>query len=257
MADAVNVEFSSDEFESYISGRFAYVIIKGNAFKNISDIMRNQDFIPWFDLIEHTKELKGIVVLNEEGSMSDTAYSEFLSELSGEVIKAGETHYIEKFKSHKIRALEINMLSNLIRRINLFTKLFIVAFKDEIVSPFIGVSLAADFRLISSETKFCFSHSKYGLPASGALPYFLPKYVSNSIAFELVSKGGYLDAEEIKALGLVNRVFPTEEFKIGMEKFANELSLLPTNLIRNSKLLFYRNTAELEDYLNFERQYLI
>ncbi|RMD50437.1 MAG: enoyl-CoA hydratase/isomerase family protein [Ignavibacteria bacterium] len=257
MKNLVEIEFSSDSFSSKIVNNFAVVTLKGNAFINIADVTRTQDFLPWFDTIESNKELKGIVVVNEKGSMDENAYAEFLSNLTGEEIKPGERKNIEKFTSRDIRALEINMLSNLIRRISLFTKFFIVAFKDDAVTPFIGVSLAADFRVMSDSAKFSFSHAYYGLPASGALPFFLPKYVTQTTAFELCSVGGELNWKEVSELGLVNRVFPEDSFDEKLNEFTSMLGSLPSKQIRNSKILFYRNIGQLEDYLNFERQYLI
>lgn len=257
MNEKVKVEFSTDEFTGEIKNSFAYVILKGNAFKSISNIMRNQDFLPWFDKIENTKELKGVVVLNEPGSMGESAYTEFLSDLTGERIIPGRRINIEKFKCKEIRAIEINMVSNLIRRISLFTKFFVVAFRDDVVTPFIGVSLAADFRVVSEEIKFSFAHATYGLPPSGALPFFLPKYISQSKAFELSSIGGVLQSKELSDLKLVNKVFPTENFEKNLDEFIESLSVIPTGQIRSSKILYYRYIGQLEEYLNFERQYLV
>ncbi len=257
MKNNSEIEFNREAFSSEIKNNFAYVTLKGNAFKNISNIARTQDFLPWFDKIEATKDVKGIVVVNEEGSIGEKSYAEFLSELSGEELKYNERKIIEKFKSREIRALEINMLSNLIRRITLFTKFFVVAFKDEVVTPFIGVSLAADFRVISSATKFSFLHARYGLSASGALPFFLPKYISQTKSFEFCTLGGELNSSEVHDLGLVNRVFDVNSFDEELDEFISTLASLPTSQIRNSKILYYRYIGQLEEYLNFERQYLI
>ena len=79
------------------------------------------------------------------------------------------------------------------------------------VTPFMGVALVADLRLVSPNGAFSLAHRKYGLHPSGAIPFFLTHYLGHSKAIE-IQLSDRINAEEGFRLGLFNQVLPADDF---------------------------------------------
>jgi len=141
-----NIEFTNSEFNCEIENDVAILTIKGNAFNSVSSVARNTDIIPWFDKVEQSENVRGVLVLNENEAMSEKAYNEFLAEIIGSDFDPQNPKEISRFTKNEIRTREITILGNIIRKIISFKKLLIIGINGDIVSPFFGLSLAADFR---------------------------------------------------------------------------------------------------------------
>jgi len=73
-----NIEFNNSEFNCEIKNDVAILTIKGNAFNSVSSVARNTDIIPWFDKVEQSESVRGVLILNEHDAMSEQAYNNFL-----------------------------------------------------------------------------------------------------------------------------------------------------------------------------------
>lgn len=257
MKESSNIEINSEEFRCIVENGVAILTIKGNAFTSISSLARNFDIIPWFDNVEKSNEVRGVLVLNENDSMSDKAYIDFLKEIVGDEFDPENPKEISRFVKNEIRNREITILGNIIRRVMSFRKILIIGINGDIVSPFFGLSLAADFRFASSNTNFVISHIKYRLHPSGALPFFLPMYLCKSKVTELLYKGEKLSAQELKSLGLINDYFPENEFIERAKAEAVKICEVSINVANSTKKLLFGYQNGLKEYLNYEAEFML
>lgn len=257
MASVENIEFSNDEFACIVENDVAILTIKGNAFRSISTLQRNLDIIPWFDSVEKSNSVRGILVLNEKNSMSEQAYVDFLQDVVGDEFDAENPKEISGFTKNQIRSREINILGNLIRKVAGFHKIIISGLDGEIVSPFFGLSLAVDFRFASASMSFVLSHIKYRLHPSGALPFFLPRYLSQTNVADILFRGEKLSASELKNLGLITDYYEDNEFNERVKREASEICKTSLNVVRSTKKLLYAYRKELDDYLNMESEFMM
>ena len=257
MANLKNIEFSNDEFSCVVENEIAVLTIKGNAFKSIATLQRNLDILPWFSEVEQSPDVRGVLILNEKDAMSEQAYVDFLKETVGDEFDAEHPKEISRFVKDEIRAREINILGNLIRRLVNFRKIIITGIHGDIVSPFFGLALAADFRFISSDSNFLLSHIKYRLHPSGALPFFLPLYLSQAKVIDILFRGEKISAPELKKLDLVNEVFDETDFRQQAVLKAAEICNVSLNVVHSTKKLLYGYRKDLEDYLNIESEFMM
>jgi methylglutaconyl-CoA hydratase len=68
----------------------------------------------------------------------------------------------------------------------------------------------------------------------------LRRSVSDKRAFELLTLGAEMSAEEAERIGLVNRVFADEEFDREVESFARRFEKVSRSAVRLSKKLLYQ-----------------
>lgn len=104
-----------------------------------------------------------------------------------------------------------------------------------------GLALAGDIRLASDRAKIGFTFRHVGLSIDDATSYYLPEIVGLGKSKELVFKGKTLDAEEAHELGLVQQVYPTEEFEDRCEEFIEDIATGPTKAIGLMKRLLNRS----------------
>lgn len=86
-----------------------------------------------------------------------------------------------------------------------------------------SLALAADVRLASAAARFSLIFVRRGLTLDGGASYFLPR-LAGLRGMELALTGDLIDAEEAYRLGLVNRVFPAQEFHSQVAAYAERLA---------------------------------
>ncbi len=251
------IEFTNDEFSCVMENGVAILTIKENAFSSVSKLERNQDIFPWLDLVEKSNDVRGILVLNEKGSMSEDAYAEFLKSIIGDDFNAQKPKDISRFTKNEIRAREINIIGNFIRKLNRFSKIVVNGINGDIVSPFFGLALAADFRFASSSSDFVLSHIKYRLHPSGALPFFLPLYLSRAKVLDILFRGTRIPALKLKELGLVTDVFDESDFLARTISETIDICKVSLNVVHSTKRLLYGYRKDLEAYLDIESDFTL
>jgi 2-(1,2-epoxy-1,2-dihydrophenyl)acetyl-CoA isomerase len=93
---------------------------------------------------------------------------------------------------------------------------------------------------------------KYGLHPSGALPFFLPRYLGYSKAKEILFKCEKITAQEAFDLGLINMIFPVVDFENHCLNEIEKICHLDTRVIHATKLLGSFSRVELRNYFDIE-----
>jgi len=103
-----------------------------------------------------------------------------------------------------------------------------------------SLAIACDVVLASERAELSFGFRRVGLSVDSGTSYLLPRMVGESTAKTLVYSGEVLTAEEAADLGLVNRVYPTEEFDERTAAFVDRVATGPTVALTRSKALLQR-----------------
>ncbi|MEO5860616.1 MAG: enoyl-CoA hydratase-related protein [Pyrinomonadaceae bacterium] len=102
-----------------------------------------------------------------------------------------------------------------------------------------GLATACDIVLSTDTAIFGYPEVKIGfVPA--IVTAFLRRNVSEKRAFELLTRGFEFTAQEATSLGLVNRIFPEEDFKAAVIDYAAAYSNLSSSAVQLTKSLLYR-----------------
>jgi 2-(1,2-epoxy-1,2-dihydrophenyl)acetyl-CoA isomerase len=120
-----------------------------------------------------------------------------------------------------------------------------------------GLSFAAacDLRIASEAATFVPAFINIGLVPDSGGTYFLARLLGPARAFEWMTSGRRLSADEAQAWGLVSEVVPADDLQPRVAELASRLAAMPTRGIGMTKRLFDR-TAEstLEEQLEWEAQ---
>ena len=86
------------------------------------------------------------------------------------------------------------------------------------------ISLYCDLRFASDGARFGTAFAKRGLIAEYGLAWLLPRLIGTANALDLLFSARLVGAQEAHRMGLVNQVFPHDQFMEGVYAYAKELA---------------------------------
>ncbi len=245
-------DFSDDDMSADIEDAVVILRLKSNAFNFMVDLNKVEHYTELFNAIAQTPEIKVVLSIFEPDSLGELVYDQYISSLCGDKIPPKELDGNWEFKEELPRLRQICFHQNTIKRRIASKKIIIDCLQGDVVTPFFGETLSADFRFVTEAMQFKLAHRKYGLHPSGGLGFFLPRYVGESKAIDLLLNADTITAEEALELGLVNRIISTDNFASECIQVAKQMSQISRTVIETTKSLTYRFQDELEEYFNTE-----
>lgn len=101
----------------------------------------------------------------------------------------------------------------------------------------LSLMLACDLVLAAENTAMTTAYRSIGATPDGGMSFHLPRLVGLKKAMELVLLGDRIDARQALAMGLVNRVVPSEELESSLEAWVAALVSGPAWALSHSKKL--------------------
>lgn len=126
----------------------------------------------------------------------------------------------------------------------------VAAVKGRALAGGCGLATACDIVLASKTARFGYPEVKIGFVPAMVMA-ILRRNVSEKRAFELITRGAEISAEEAKSYGLVNQVFTDEDFDSDVAAYVSEFEKPSRLAVSLTKTLLYQSdglsfTAALE-----------
>jgi methylglutaconyl-CoA hydratase len=102
-----------------------------------------------------------------------------------------------------------------------------------------GLASACDIVLASANARFGYPEVKIGFVPAMVMA-ILRRNVSEKRAFELITRGAEIGAEEAKQFGLVNQVFADEDFEAKVTGYVRGFEKMSKSAIALTKTLLYQ-----------------
>jgi methylglutaconyl-CoA hydratase len=102
-----------------------------------------------------------------------------------------------------------------------------------------GLASACDIVLASANAQFGYPEVKIGFVPAMVMA-ILRRNVSEKRAFELITRGAQIGAEEAKQFGLVNQVFSEETFEADVTAYVLEFEKMSRSAVALTKTLLYQ-----------------
>jgi 2-(1,2-epoxy-1,2-dihydrophenyl)acetyl-CoA isomerase len=107
-----------------------------------------------------------------------------------------------------------------------------------------SLALAGDLILATESATFTMAYTRIGASPDGSSTFTLPRLVGVKRALELTLLNPVLTAQEAVEWGIVNRVFPDDQFRAAVQNIASQLAQGPTQAYGRAKALYYASTNE-------------
>jgi 2-(1,2-epoxy-1,2-dihydrophenyl)acetyl-CoA isomerase len=258
MAKQAVIEFENDDIQMSIDDHLAIVkILSKNPWLNLfTDLEKTEEINQLYQRVEKDDSIKGLLFLNNPDCFDESAYINFLAEISGKDVDTFRFRKFSDFEHEVDRAREIVVTQQFILRMAGYRKLTFSGSLGNVSTPFIGAGMSLDFRFASRGDYFTFPHIKFGLHPTGALPFWLPYYVNKSKVDEILFSGRDLSVEEAMELGIIHQVFPGEGFHERCIAEAKSISDISRTTIRLTKELRQDYRKELNKYFTTEKKFV-
>ncbi|MBA3572199.1 MAG: enoyl-CoA hydratase/isomerase family protein, partial [Pyrinomonadaceae bacterium] len=102
-----------------------------------------------------------------------------------------------------------------------------------------GLATACDLVLAARSTRFGYPEVKIGFVPAMVMA-ILRRNVSEKRAFELITRGAEISANEAREMGLVNHVFSDEEFEDNVDAYARGFEKVSQSAVALTKSLLYQ-----------------
>jgi len=102
-----------------------------------------------------------------------------------------------------------------------------------------GLATACDVVLAASSARFGYPEVKIGFVPAMVMA-ILRRNVSEKRAFELITRGAEISADQAKLFGLVNHVFPEASFAEDVNQYVSEFEKMSRSAIGLTKTLLYQ-----------------
>ena len=147
----------------------------------------------------------------------------------------------------------MSLAARVVQTIKVMRQPVIAAINGAAAGGGMNLALACDIRLASERAIFAESFVKIGLIPDWGGFSLLPQLVGTAKAMELMMLGDRIDAAEAQRLGLLNHVYPHDEFSDAVGKFAYRLASGPLETLARIKEGVYLGAREsLADGLAYE-----
>ncbi|SHE21415.1 enoyl-CoA hydratase/isomerase family protein [methanotrophic endosymbiont of Bathymodiolus puteoserpentis (Logatchev)] len=244
--------FSDSDMSIDIEGAVVIFRLKSNAFNLMTDIDKKERYQKLFSVIEETPEIKVILSIFAAGALDENSYAQYISHLCGEQLALRDLDSNWDFKQRLPRLRQMVFHQDTIKQRSASKKIIIDCLQGGVVTPFFGETLSADFRFATEHMHFKLAHRQYGLHPSGGLAFFLPRYVGESKAIDILLNIDTITAKEALELGIINRIVSTNNFELECIQLAKKMCQSSITVIATTKQLTCRFKDELEDYFNSE-----
>ena len=149
---------------------------------------------------------------------------------------------------------EENVFGGLIPWLRSVKRPVIMVFQGNVSLSFLGIGLACDCRIATSDTTFYNQGRDYDMPSGAGLLYLLPAYIGLGRATSLVTRATEVSAHSALKLGLLDEVAMSSELDQAVQNISVEISRFSSGTLDTIKQLLNQRLPDFNTYLTIETE---
>ena len=150
-----------------------------------------------------------------------------------------------------------NSINQVIMMLRSMTKMVVYADGGDIISLFLSISMACDYRIVDEETCFRFPTHALGMIPKGGGLFFLSSLIGKSRTMEVMLSGKDISAQEALAMGIVDGVAAAGQLENQALATADGIGRKPLSLTTGLKKLLNFSSSDLAAFLEAENTLLL
>ena len=211
-----------------------------NFLSNAIDLAIKNSLFDVFDHISDNNAIKVLVIMNCIEQIGCEGYIDFCRQVLD-----------TEFDRKSIQRM-CNVFDQLILKIVRLNKPIIYADCGEVISLFLGMGLACDYRIVATHTIFQKPYLELETLPKGGSAFFLCKMLGYNKAKQLLMSGKIFNALEAFEMGIVDQVVPYSQLDLEAHKIALDFSKRSTRSLEGIKRLINYTMKVIQVYLEFE-----
>jgi nucleotide-binding universal stress UspA family protein/enoyl-CoA hydratase/carnithine racemase len=216
-----------------------------NLLLHAADLSARDRLLDYLEQVVDTRDVNVVVFI---GSTQKTGREEYMG-FYNQILDA----HIDRNAIHKM----FNAIDQLILTIVDLDKFVIHADRGQIISLFLNISLACDYRIISDNTVYQNPYLGLGMAPKGGGAFFLSRMLGYRKAYEFLISDQDITAHAAFEMGIVDKVVTLEKLEDTALEIAKKYARIPTQSLIGVKRLLNFSRKDLSNYLEFENQELL
>ncbi|MFC1531796.1 enoyl-CoA hydratase/isomerase family protein [Thermodesulfobacteriota bacterium] len=232
--------FTAERLDNVVIIRF-----RENMLFNITDLSARDTVLDYLDRVSKNDLIKAVIILSSPKNRGQEEYRDFYHQLSK---MKGDVSLFHRL---------CNVVDQFILKIVGLNKIVIHANSGNVISLFLNVSLACDYRIAADNTVFQNPYLDLGLLPKGGGPFFLSKRLGISKAYEILLFRREITAHEALKLGIIDEVVPIDDLEEAAFEAAQRFIAIPFSTLSGIKKLINYSIHDLKSYLELENGELL
>jgi len=245
MKKETNLDEQHDFFSAKRIDNIVIVRFKEDMLFRATDLSKRDDVLDYFDRVSKSDSIKVIVIFSSPDKSGIEEYFEFYHQLLKSKWAQNDFHRL------------CSTVDQFLLKIVDSNKMIVHADSGRVISLYLNVSLACDYRIVADNTVFQNPYIELGLVPKGGGPFFLSKMLGISKAYEILLSGEDITAHEALSLGFVDKVVPLNTLEDAALEVAHRFAQKPVSTLAGVKKLLHFSMNDLKDYLSLENQELL
>jgi enoyl-CoA hydratase/carnithine racemase len=245
MKKGSNFEVEYDFFSGEREEDMVWIRFKENLIQRATHLDAKNLLFEYLDLIAKSDEIKVLLIM---GSPSKAGREEYIG-FYRQILKVD-------FDARDLARL-YNAVNQFILKIVGFGKPIVHADSGKVISLYMNISLACDYRIIGDNCIFQNPYLDLELIPKGGGAFFLSRLLGFSKALEILLSHEDITADEAFKLGIADKVVPVGQLEEEARKIAQEFAGKPTHSLSGIKRLLRCCMRDLEDCLVCENELLL
>ena len=227
----------------------------GNFFHNILSFDRSNFLHAYFEALSTDADIKTVVIhsaFHESGS--DEYLRFFLLETpERDLGHLGLSNTMDRYDLHRF----CNIIDQTLLDIVAMDKMTIHICGGDVLSLFMNISLACDYRIIAADTVFHNIFQEIGMLPKGGAPFFLSKMLGASRAQALLLLEQRITSQAALDNRIADQVVPPEDLETSAAEIARRFNQLTRQTLSGVKRLTHVALGELQAYLELETREIL
>lgn len=233
------------------------VMIKiiGNPLYKLIDLQAKAALFDCMEVINNRDDIRVVVILGPAKKPEYKEYVDLFRRIRGAdpiqepLHKAGDITYLADLDT---LARFCNAVNQLVLKIVTFNKFVIHADSGLIISPFMNLSLACDYRIVGHNSFYRNPYFELGLIPKGGSAFFLTRLIGYRNTQKMLLADSPVSADESLKLGIVDQVVPTGKIYETALRTAQRYADFPPSSLGGIKSLMNCSTTDLKCCLKRE-----
>lgn len=226
----------------------------GNFFHNTISFDRMDFLHDYFAALAEEYEIKTVVI---HSGFSESGSDEYLKFFLFECPERDLGHFgfsntMNRYELHRY----CNVIDQTILDILTMDKMFIHICTGEVLSLFMNIALACDYRIITSDTVFHNVYHEIGMLPKGGAPFILGRTVSPGKAKELLLQDR-ISARQALDNHIVEDMVAPDALDTRVLEMIHQYNALPAQTLFGVKRLVNFKFDELKTYLEYETEQIL
>jgi enoyl-CoA hydratase/carnithine racemase len=218
---------------------------KNNLFHHAIDIGDKDRILNFLDRVSKNDLIKVIVIIY---SLEKTGCNEYL-EFFNQIIE----HKSGSFALHRL----CNAIDQFILKLLDTNKVIVNAISGNVISMFLNMSLACDYRIAADDAVFQNPYLQLGLIPKGGGAFFLSKKLGIGRAYEILLSGTDISVQKALRLGVVDKIVPKKDLYTEALNIAYWFAQRPAQSLAGIKKLMNLSLDDLKKQLELETEEII